>query len=251
MGVFICIIGFIILGIVFFIIYKYKKIKRANLDSLTQILTNNEERKLSVINTNFSLFISITFFIISSALTVIFGVIPLFFKNTSLDDINSASNYNSVAPTVIQNINTTNPENNTETTFFETHYILESTEGNNTIDLYEEKTENSNISGNIITHDCVLEDRLSKSSNKKYYVLKTNYHSEYGFEFSIDDVNLGYSFSIENEKGETVKSIVIPNNSDSYAIELNKNSCYRLIVEAQEGYPQFSITISYPENDNF
>ena len=251
MGIVICIIVFFVLGIIFWIIGKYQKLKRANLNSLNRNLTSSEERKISVINNNFSHLLSVISFVIGTVLTLFFGVIPLVFPDNSLVNSNSTSSNDDITSIVTQDINTVSSEKTYETTSIETNSTLEVTENITGDFSNEENTDIFNDSENIITNDCVLEDKLTKSSNKKYYVLKTNYHSEYGFEFSIDDINLSYSFSIENEKGESVRRIDIPNNTGPYAIELNKNCTYRIIIEAKEGYPQFLINISYPENDNF
>lgn len=241
-----------ILGTVLFAIGKYFNVKSGNKRSITQDLTDFEKKEKEVNNLNFSHFISLVGVVLDAiaAIGAIFSMLTLMVTQP-IDD--GADDKVTTSIIQIEKNTKVSTENDTylniDTDKDESLSIVQEntscvvTEEDGTADLYS--TENT------ITSDCVLEDEFSKDSTKKYYVLKSKYNSEYGFICSIDNVNLSYKVSIEDDKGEVLYDFIIPDDRGKYALELNKNSIYYIIIEAEEGYPKFSINLKYPDNDNY
>lgn len=241
------VIIFVSISILFLVSGMYFFIRRLNLKSLNQELTELEKKENNVKNQNFSLFLGV----ISIALCLFFGILPLFYpSNSTNSNIQPTNNNDSISTT--QSTTNTHSDSKHENTSQESDISNQNnTEITKINTVYEDNTENEFNNYNIITEDCVLEDVFTKSSNKKYYILQTTYNSEYGFDFDIDNINSSYSMSIVEEKGKVLYEFDVPSNNDVHAIKLEKNSSYNLIIEANIGYPKFSIKISYPDNDNF
>lgn len=231
---------FFIIGICLFAIGIAIKVMRENKESLNHRLTEAEARRLSVKNQNLSILLAVISIIIS-AISSTYSFVQII----TTDGSNLPMIYgDSLSYPTVQVISVTDPETESETYY----NYFEETQATEAYDLIKEDTDNNY---NIITNDCVLEDTFTESSYKKYYILKTNYSSDYGFCFSIDNVDSSYTVYIEDDKGSIVKELNIPGNKKTYAVKLNKNCTYTIMVEAEKGYPKFSINISYPENDDF
>ena len=238
----IIVIVFLIIGIFFLIIGIAIKVTRENKESIDQRLTEYEDKKLSVKNLNFAIYLSV----FSIAIAIFFGVLS-YAQNSAADGFDLPMiNDDSLSYPTVQDIIITDLETESETYY----NYFEETQATEAYDSFMEETDN-NDNNSIITNDCILEDTFSESSIIKKYELKSSYNSEYGFDFSIDNIDLSYTVLIKDEKGGIVKEFGIPGNNNTYAVKLNKNHTYTVMVEAGKGYPKFSIKVLYPENDDF
>lgn len=233
---------FLAIGFLLFLVGISIKVIRENNNSLKHKLPESLSKKLSVKNQNLT--------IVLAVISIIIGVISLVKDNSNDGSDQSMTIGDSLTYPTIQVINFSDPETDSETDSEVFYNYSEVTQATTSYDLFQKETDNY-YSDNIITNDCVLEDTFSEFSNKKKYELKSSYNSEYGFDFSIDNIDLRYTALIMDEKGSIVKEFDIPSNKNAYAVKLNKNCTYTIMVEAEKGYPKFSINISYPENDDF
>lgn len=239
----IIVIVFLIIGIFFLIIGIAIKVTRENKESIDQRLTEYEDKKLSVKNLNFAIYLSV----FSIAIAIFFGVLS-YAQNSAADGFDLPMiNDDSLSYPTVQDKIITDLETESETYY----NYFEETQATEAYDSFMEETDNNDNNSNIITNDCILEDTFSESSIIKKYELKSSYNSEYGFDFSIDNIDLSYTVLIKDEKGGIVKEFGIPGNNNTYAVKLNKNHTYTVMVEAGKGYPKFSIKVLYPENDDF
>lgn len=234
---------FFIIGICLFAIGIAIKVMRENKESLNHRLTEAEARRLSVKNQNLSILLAVISIIISAISSTYSFVQIITTDGSNLPMINDDSlSYPTVQDKIITDLETES----------ETYYnYFEETQATEAYDSFMEETDNNDNNSNIITNDCILEDTFSESSIIKKYELKSSYNSEYGFDFSIDNIDLSYTVLIKDEKGGIVKEFGIPGNNNTYAVKLNKNHTYIVMVEAGKGYPKFSIKVLYPENDDF
>ncbi|MBQ7503754.1 MAG: hypothetical protein IJT79_00335 [Ruminococcus sp.] len=111
-----------------------------------------------------------------------------------------------------------------------------------------EKTDEIAENINIITNDSDVKGSFSNALTEEY-VLKSKFRNNYGFKFNISDVNLSYTAFIIDEKGEVVYEYYIGEDSISESPVLEKNTEYTLRVEADEGRPEYTIEIKYPDSD--
>lgn len=238
---------FFIIGICLFAIGIAIKVMRENKESLNHRLTEAEARRLSVKNQNLAILLAVISIIIS-AISSTYSFVQII--TTDGFDLPMINDDRLSYPTV-QVISVTDQETESETYY----NYFEETQATEAYDPIKKETDNNDHNYdnnyNIITNDCILEDTFTESSYKKYYILKTNYSSDYGFGFLIDNIDSRYTVYIEDDKGSIVKEFDIPGNKNTYAVKLNKNCTYTVMVEAKKGYPTFSINISYPENDDF
>lgn len=101
---------------------------------------------------------------------------------------------------------------------------------------------------NIITNDSDVKGSFSNASTEEY-VLKSKFRNNYGFIFRISDVNLSYAVFIIDETGEVLYDYHIGEDNISESPMLEKNTTYTLRVEADEGSPEYTIEIKYPDSD--
>lgn len=133
-----------------------------------------------------------------------------------------------------------NDENETET-----YSSTEAKESKNT-----EKDSLPIRNNNIITSDSDLIGNFSNASVEKY-ILRTKYSNSYGVKFYISDVNQSYSVTIMDEKGEILYKYDINEDKITKNPLLEKDVDYTLLVEADEGKPEYKIEVRYPDNDIF
>jgi len=230
---------FLAIGFILIIVGISTKVIRENNNSLKNKLPESLMKKLSVKNQNLA--------IIFAVISIIIGVISLVKDNSNYGSDQSMTIGDSLTYPTIQVLNYSDSETESETYY----NYFEEAQATEAYDSFMEETDNNDNNYNIITNDCILEDTFTESSSKKEYVLKSSYNSEYGFDFSIDNIDLSYTVLIKDEKGGIVKEFDIPRKNNTYAVKLNKNHTYTVMVEAGRGYPKFSIKVSYPENDDF
>lgn len=187
-----------------------------------------------------------------AAVSFLFAVVAFLIQSIpeSFDDISCVSD--TVETTQYQTTyhtekgttkNTTSAAQKNDETEAETSGSTEVEEPKNT------ETDSSSLrNNNVITNDSDLRGTFSNASIEKY-ILRTKYTNSYGLKFHISDVNQSYSVTIMDEKGETLYEYYINEDEITKDPLLEKNVDYTLLVEADEGNPEYKIEVRYPDND--
>lgn len=250
----ICIIIFLafVFGICLYVLGLFFRLKNKN-NSANNDLSEYKKQKIQLQNTNFSNFMSVISFIVGTLLEtsgIILTIYSIIITNgkskISTDNIITTS-YNEYtyetpteSPTKADSQDTTTEQSIVKTTDIEEQSAIETT-----VSTYE------NYGNNIITDDCTLLGTFSSSNTEICYTLHSTYSNVYGFTFYTDNVNLSYTVVITDEKGNEQYSYNIYSDGISESPEFSKNTTYYITLKADEGYPNFKISINYPKSDKF
>ena len=225
------------IGSIFWAVSIYLHVKSKNQKTICDELTREEQKRNNVMNTNFTHFMSVLNFGVGTLVNIVAIIVAINPRGEKIKDIlpqsetiTSEVEKTSVqyAETIIEELVSLNQDNNTEQT-----------------------TEEQIVEDDIIKGNCTLKDNFSEYSSKKRYILYSKYNGTYGVTFKINNVNLSYNVRIIDNKGNICYEYNISSDDETEVIQLEKNMRYDIIVEANDGYPNYEIIIQYPDNDDY
>lgn len=225
------------IGSIFWAVSIYLQVKNKNQKTIYDELTLEEQKENSVMNTNFTHFMSVLSFGIGTLVNIVAIIIAFNPGERKFEDIlpQSETITSEAVETSVQYAETITEE------------LVSSKKDNNT----EQTTEEQIVESDIIKGDCTLKDTFSEYSSKKRYILYSQYNGTYGVTFKINNVKLSYNVRIIDDKGNICYEYSISSDGETEVMQLEKNMKYDIIVEVNDGYPQYEIILQYPDNDDY